>query len=179
MVMRNKAWLAALVCLLPLTGCQTQPPAKPKPKAEKTAPVMGQDVTFIVTQNGKKSWVLHADQATYSADQRVANLVTVKGQTYNAAGKAVAEFTAPAGRYDQADKNITLLNGVTAKSMADKPVTLTAPTLTWKSNQPDATATGGVTVQNPGFGKSTANQCQFSLDFSRIALQGNANTTTQ
>ena len=177
--MRQAVVMAVLLGFLPLTGCQTQPTVKPQPKAVKPAPVIGQDVTFIVTQNGKKSWVLHADQANYSSDQRVANLVTVKGETFNAAGKAVAEFTAPAGRYDQADKNITLLNGVIAKSMGEKPVVLTAPTLIWKSNQPDALATGGITLENPAFGKSTANQCLFALDFSRIDLRGNANTVVQ
>jgi LPS export ABC transporter protein LptC len=160
------------------SGCQNAaPPVTTPPVATAPAPVTGEDVTFIVTQANRKTWMLHAKQATYSADQRLANLVGVNGEAYDSAEKAVARFTAPAGRYDQQSKIITLLNGVTATSVKDKPVVLKAPTLTWRSSSPDAEATGGITLNNQGFGTSTANTCRFSLDFTRIALTGNAITT--
>jgi LPS export ABC transporter protein LptC len=169
-----------LVAIITMTGCRSgEAPRKAMPVPEKATPFVGQDVTFTITQQGKKSWILHAEHVTYSADQRMAELVTVKGQTFRPDGQPVAEFTAPAGQYDQVTKTITLHDGVTAKSLGNKPVVLNAPTLTWTSNAPMAKAKGGVLIQNPGFGKSTADTCEFSLDFNHIALQGNATSTVQ
>jgi LPS export ABC transporter protein LptC len=168
-----------LLVALSVTGCQAPPKPPALPVKTAQTPLTGQDVSFTITEAGKKSWTLHADQVTYSPDQRLANLTGVTGQAYDKAEKPTASFSAPAGRYDQVSKWITLLNGVTAKSVGPKPVTLTAPTLSWKSNTPLATASGGVQINNQAFGKSTANTCQFSLDFTHIQLTGNASTTVQ
>jgi LPS export ABC transporter protein LptC len=178
--MKKTVVLTGLVLLtLSLAGCREAHQKQALPAPEKPAPLTGQDVTFTITQQGKKSWILHAEHVTYTPDQQLAKLSTVKGQTFRPDGQPVAEFTAPVGEYNQATKTITLRDGVTAKSLGPKPVVLTAPTLTWKGNAPMANATGGVVIQNPSFGKSTANTCEFALDFSHIALQGNATSTVQ
>jgi lipopolysaccharide assembly outer membrane protein LptD (OstA) len=117
-----------------------------------------------------------AQQVIYTEDQKQANLQGVTGQAFGPQGKPIAHFAAPAGRYDQQTKHITLLNGVTVTSKGDTPITLKAPMLDWKTNAPEALATGGVTIVNKAFGTSTASRCQFTLDFKRVSLSGNAVT---
>ncbi|MEB3206468.1 MAG: LPS export ABC transporter periplasmic protein LptC [Vampirovibrionales bacterium] len=104
--------------------------------------------------------------------------------------KPLAQFEAAQGEYDQSKKILHLTHGVRiaafggqgesatsgekeASGNGKHPVIM-ADELTWQQSRTMLEAKGHVSVLTPGFGKTTAQRCQFSLDFSRIRLEGDA-----
>lgn len=144
--------------------------------SQKKATMVGQNTSFTVTEGSVKKWKLDAATAIYSEDNSQALLSDVKGEFYNAEGKPIMGFSAPKGKYLTKNNQVTLSDGVIAASKqkpeaGGKGGTLTAPTMHWNANTEWVTATGGVTMTFPE-GKSTAQTCQFTLDFSNISLEG-------
>jgi hypothetical protein len=104
--------------------------------------------------------------------------------------KPLAQFEAAQGAYDQSKKILHLSHGVRIAAFGGKgestplgekeapsngkhPVIM-ADELIWQQSRSMLEAKGHVSVLTPGFGKTTAQRCQFSLDFSKIRLEGDA-----
>ncbi|WP_373533103.1 LPS export ABC transporter periplasmic protein LptC [Vampirovibrio sp.] len=144
--------------------------------AQKNPTMTGKNASFTVTEGNVKKWKLDAATATYSEDNSEALLNDVKGEFYNAEGKPVLAFSAPHGKYLTNNNQVTLSGGVIAASKqkpetGGKGGTLKAPTMSWNAKTELVTATGGVEMTFPE-GKSTAQTCRFTLDFSNISLEG-------
>jgi LPS export ABC transporter protein LptC len=150
---------------------------KQQQEASRKKPTMvGQNASFTVTEGSVKKWKLDAASATYSEDNSEALLKDVKGEFYDAEGKPILEFSAPNGKYLTKNNQVTLSGGVIAASRqkpeaGGKGGTLKAPTMYWNAKTELVTATGGATMTFPE-GKSTAQTCRFTLDFSNISLEG-------
>lgn len=151
----------------------------------QTSPSMtGKNASFTVTEGKVKKWKLEAKTATYSEDNAQADLTVVRGEFYDKTGKPILEFTAPKGKYLTKNNTVTLSGGVVAKSIekegtegskGGKAGELKAPTMTWNTKSDLVHATGGVELNFPQ-GKSTAQTCKFTLDFSNISLEGGVNS---
>lgn len=146
-----------------------------------TDSMTGQNVSFIVTEGKVKKWKLEATQAVYSENKAQATLTEVKGEFYNAAGKPILHFTAPKGVYTSKTNTVTLSGGVVAQSAQSTEEggqggLLKAPTMHWSSQSDWVTANGGAELSFPQ-GKSTAQTCRFTLDFSNISLEGGVSSS--
>jgi LPS export ABC transporter protein LptC len=138
--------------------------------------MVGHTVSFTVTEGAIKKWKIEAAKAVYNKTHTTAQLSDVKGEFYDAAGKPVLQFNAPTGQYTNKNNAVTLSGGVVAKStqqvgQGGKGGQLNAPTMTWSAKTNRVTASGGVELTFPE-GKSTAQVCRFTLDFSNISLEG-------
>ena len=154
----------------------TPPPATTTSKANQDSTMVGQNVSFTVTEGAVKKWKLQATKALYNKTHTTAQLSDVKGEFYDAKGQPVMQFTAPNGNYTNKNNAVVLSGGVVAKSnqqvgQGGKGGQLVAPTMAWDAKTNRVTASGGVELTFPE-GKSTAQVCRFSLDFSNIALEG-------
>ncbi|WP_303672712.1 LPS export ABC transporter periplasmic protein LptC [Vampirovibrio chlorellavorus] len=141
----------------------------------------GQNVSFTVTEGKVKKWKLEALNAVYSENRAQATLKEVKGEFYDAEGKPVLQFSAPEGLYLTKDNTVTLSGGVIANSAqkqenGGKGGQMKAPTMTWSGKSDWVTAKGGAELTFPQ-GKSTAQTCRFTLDFSNIQLEGGVNSS--
>lgn len=156
----------------------------PPPQEETTAEqpsMIGKNVSFTVTEGETKKWKLDAAHAVYNESHTQADLTEVKGEFYNEKGEPVLTFTAPKGQYINKNNAVTLSGGVVAKSVKDsssggKGGTMIAPQMVWSAKTDVVTATGGTELTFPE-GKSTAQTCKFTLDFSNIALEGGVSST--
>lgn len=133
---------------------------------------VGQNVTFTVTEGEHKKWELHVKRAIYFEDHAGADLEGVEGDFFNDAGKAVVHFTAPAGKYLNETKAVTLKGGVIAESTEEDGGKVLAPTMTWSTRSKVVQAQGGVNLTMGDTATSKADQCEFALDFSSIDLRG-------
>jgi len=143
--------------------------------------MVGHNVSFTVTEGAIKKWKLEAGKAIYNKTHTTAQLSDVKGEFYDAKGEPVLQFTAPEGQYVNKNNAVTLSGGVVAKStqqvgQGGKGGQLLAPTMTWNAKTNRVTASGGVELTFPE-GKSTAQVCRFTLDFSNIALEGGVSSS--
>jgi LPS export ABC transporter protein LptC len=141
----------------------------------------GQNVSFVVTEGEIKKWKLQASHAIYNEARTEADLTDVKGEFYDKDGKPVLQFTAPKGHYTNKDNAVTLTGGVVAKStqknlQGGQGGDLTAPQMVWSAKTDNVVASGGIELTFPN-GKSTAQTCRFSLDFSKITLEGGASSS--
>jgi LPS export ABC transporter protein LptC len=141
----------------------------------------GQNVSFIVTEGTIKKWKLTAAHAIYNDNRTAADLTDVKGEFYDKDGKPVLQFAAPKGHYTNQDNAVTLTGGVVAKSTQEnlqggKGGNLIAPQMVWSAKTNNVTASGGIELTFPE-GKSTAQTCRFSLDFSKITLEGGVSSS--
>ena len=160
------------------------PPETHQTKNAEESSMVGQNVSFTVTEGAIKKWKIEALKAIYNKTHTTAQLTDVKGEFYDAKGQPVLQFTAPTGQYLNKNNTVTLTGGVIAKSsqqvgQGGKGGQLIAPTMTWNAKTNGVTASGGVELTFPE-GKSTAQVCRFSLDFSNIVLEGDvaSNITT-
>jgi LPS export ABC transporter protein LptC len=150
----------------------------------------GQNVSFTITQNSHKKWELLAKTANYNNDNTDAVLEGVTGLVYNEVGKPIAQFSAPNGVFKAKQNALNLCNGVQATQVttdspslldvsnptAAKPevMTLTADTMAWRGDSPKVLAQGHVRLNQPKQGVSTADKCQFTMDFNQVTLSGHA-----
>lgn len=144
--------------------------------AQKSPTMTGKNASFTVTEGNVKKWKLDAATAIYSENNSEATLTEVKGEFYNIQGKPILRFNAPQGKYLTKNNKVTLSGGVIAESTqtpdeGGKGGKLVAPTMTWDAKTEVVTASGGVEMTFPE-GKSTAQTCRFTLDFSNISFEG-------
>lgn len=144
--------------------------------AQSRANMTGKNASFTVTEGKVKKWKIDAATAVYSEDNAQADLTDVRGEFYDKDGKPVLQFSAPKGKYLTKNNTVTLTGNVIAKSsqqvgQGGKGGELKAPAMSWNAKSDQVTATGGVELNFPE-GKSTAQTCRFSLDFSNISLEG-------
>jgi len=156
-------------------------PETTKPAQSEDSTMVGHNVSFTVTEGAIKKWKLEAGKAIYNKTHTTAQLSDVKGEFYDAKGEPVLQFTAPEGQYVNKNNAVTLSGGVVAKStqqvgQGGKGGQLLAPTMTWNAKTNRVTASGGVELTFPE-GKSTAQVCRFTLDFSNIALEGGVSSS--
>jgi LPS export ABC transporter protein LptC len=158
------------------------PEASQTQQSEDDTPSMvGKNATFTVTEGETKKWKLTAAKATYNETSTEADLAEVTGEFYNKDGKPVLQFTAPKGHYTNKNNAVTLTGGVVAKStqqvgQGGKGGELKAPKMIWDAKTNHVTASGGIELTFPQ-GKSTAQVCRFTLDFSNISLEGGVNSS--
>lgn len=151
-------------------GDHSPEPAEPT-RTEDPSQVVGQNVSFTVTEGAVKKWKLEAAKAVYSEDRTEAKLSEVKGEFYDQSGAAVLHFTAPKGEYTNKNNAVVLTGGVVAQSTDKDGGELRAPTMAWSAKTNKVVASGGIALTFPQ-GKSTAQTCRFNLDFSNLALEG-------
>ena len=140
--------------------------------------MVGKNVSFTVTEGELKKWKLTAAKAIYNETNTEADLTDVTGEFYDKDGEPVLNFTAPIGHYTNKNNAVTLSGGVVAKStqqvgQGGKGGELKAPKMVWDAKTDRVTASGGIDLTFPQ-GKSTAQVCRFTLDFSNISLEGGA-----
>jgi LPS export ABC transporter protein LptC len=159
---------------LAIWNAERKAPA-PEPTSQQDAAsapeVVGQNVSFIVTEGEVKKWKLDAVQAVYSEDRTEAKLRDIKGEFYSADGKPVLQFTAPQGEYVNKNNAVVLTGGVVAKATSEEGGELHAPKMVWNAKTDRVVASGGIEMRFPQ-GTSTAETCRFTLDFSQLALEG-------
>lgn len=146
------------------------------PEDEANPKVVGENVTFTITEGEVKRWEIKVKKAFYFPDHSGADLLDVYGHLFDDDGEITATFTAPKGVFDQKSQGIDLSGGVVVNGGGDEPATLKAPHLTWSPKKEKISADGGVELTRQGFGVSRADRCQFSMDFDFVALEGNAQT---
>lgn len=134
--------------------------------------MVGENVTFTVTESDHKKWELSVKKAIYFKDRSGATLSGVSGQFFDEQGKVIARFTAPNGRYNTEKKAITLTNGVSVTSNDGSGSGINAPKVVWSSKAENITASGGVHLKLGHTAAIRASQCQFNLDFSKVSLIG-------
>jgi LPS export ABC transporter protein LptC len=139
---------------------------------QEDSTVTGKNVSFVVTEGETKKWKLDASQAFYNDDQSSARLKNVRGEFYDADGKAVMTFSAPEGNYANKNNAVILTGGVTAKSVKEGGGQMQAPKMTWSAKSQNVLAEGGVQMDFGEVGKSQASTARFALDFSVISLEG-------
>lgn len=159
----------------------TPPPETPKALPADSNDMIGSNASFTVTEGEVKKWKLDAKTAVYNENRTEAKLKDVQGEFYDETGKVVLTFAAPQGYYSNKDNAVTLTGGAVAKSTQDmahggKGGELKAPKMVWDSKTSQVTASGGIELTFPQ-GKSIADVCKFTLDFSNISLQGNVSST--
>lgn len=136
--------------------------------------IIGENVTFTITELDRKKWELRVKRAVYDKDRSGARLEEVTGEFYNDEGQPVATFSAPKGKYTNEDKVVTLTHGVTVASIDEKGGKLKAPSMTWSSKSEQVMAEGGVELNMGGYATAKAEKCRFSLDFGSVSLMGSA-----
>lgn len=185
---RNLVFTALLLLILGVgwaiwnAGQKVAPPETTNAtKHHEDSTMVGQNVSFTVTEGAIKKWKLEAAKAVYNKTRTTAQMSIVKGEFYDVKGEPVLQFTAPTGQYTNKNNAVTLSGGVIAKStqqvgQGGKGGLMVAPTMTWSAKTNLVTASGGVELTFPE-GKSTAQVCRFTMDFSKIALEGDVAST--
>jgi LPS export ABC transporter protein LptC len=158
-----------------------RPVKAPETQATQGSQMIGHNVSFTVTEGEVKKWTLVALQAIYNESRTEAHLTGVTGQFYDKDGKPVLQFSAPKGEYLNKNNAVELTGGVIAKSTRDmgaggKGGELHAPKMVWNAKTDQVTASGGIELTFPQ-GKSLAQTCHFTLDFSNIILEGSVTST--
>lgn len=153
-------------------------PDIPDEQAVNPDHMVGTNVSFIVTEGEVKKWKVDAKQATYNESRTEATMTDIVGEFYDEAGQPVLTFTAPAGEYVSQNNKIVLTGGVVVTATDEDGGEMHAPTMNWDAKSPHINASGGVKMIFPQ-GVSRADRCRFSLDFSYVALEGNAATEVQ
>lgn len=139
--------------------------------------VCGQNVTFVVTEGERKKWEILSEKACYYPDKSGAQLTSITGEFFNDASKPVMTFTAPRGKYVNANNEVVLTGGVVAESISENKadnaeIALEAPTMRWSSVSEEVTAEGGVQLVHSIFGQSQAYQARFALDLTNLVMEG-------
>lgn len=163
-------------------------------KDSSNAGLVGENVSFLVTEGETKKWKINAKKALYNDTRTSADLSEVEGEFYNTSGEPVLAFKAPKGHYTNENNAVELTGGVVAKSIAPESQDskgslqakdtgmqngeLKAPKMVWSAKTDRVTASGGVELIFPK-GVSKAETCKFSLDFSFIAFSGHASSVFQ
>jgi len=137
--------------------------------------MLGKQVSFTVTEGTAKKWKLNAAKALYNDTQTDAELSDIDGDFFNPAGKPIMHFTAPKGHYSQKKNEVSLSGGVLLKTLQEEGGLLKAPAMHWDNKSREVLAGGGVELHQ-GKSVSTADQCYFDLNFTKITLQGNVTT---
>lgn len=185
---RPKFWIYGLLVAIVVAGgaslwvAQEQVrQAQTIARTAATAPseMVGEGVTFTITEADRKKWDLLVQRARYFKDRSGALLQGVSGTFYDAQGKPVARFTAPAGKTLNAGKQVRLSGGVNVTAIADADNTLHAESLTWPASDGAVEAQGQVQVKMAGGATSNAQRCVFSLDFSRMRLYGDVRSAVE
>ncbi len=187
---------------------QTSEPVTTDPNASTTSrnsdtTMVGEGVSFVVTEGEIKKWEIRAEQANYYPDDSGADLVNVTGEFFDESGVPILSFKAPEG--STTNKNEVELRGgviitsigkntdeagpdvgdsnATAKTTQEQTTPqdtnpngsrLTAPTVSWNTRSDFVEASGGIHVASQGFAVSKSERCKFSLDFSTVELGGDA-----
>jgi LPS export ABC transporter protein LptC len=152
---------------------------------EAEAGAVGKNVTFTITEAEYKKWDLLVKEARYYPDRTGADLDGVSGKFYNQKGDVMVTFSAPKGVFQGLNKKtgqknvVKLTGGVSVKSEQDQGMNLTANSMTWANKADQVVADGNVVVEYEGFGTSRADRCRFSLDMSKVALEGNTSSNIQ
>lgn len=172
-----------------------------------SANISGEGVSIVVTEGDRKKWTLNAKKILYYQNRNDAKLVGIEGLFFDDAGKPIMRFFAPEGNFINEDNEITLTGGVSAKTYQEemeeaidqeaetseialneepeKPETpepedtveLSAPKMQWSSRSKEVVAEGGVKLSHGIFGASTADKCIFTLDLSKLSMQGRATSS--
>ncbi len=142
--------------------------------AKPLSDITGENVTFTITEKEHKKWELRVKETVYYKDQSGANLIGITGEFYNDKGEPVVSFTAPKGSYVDENKAIVLTDGVTVSSIDENGSSLKAPSITWSTQKDLVYAKGGVELNMGGYALAHAERCEFALDFSTVALLGQA-----
>ncbi|HEY9745047.1 MAG TPA: LPS export ABC transporter periplasmic protein LptC [Oculatellaceae cyanobacterium] len=177
---RNLVAVALLLLLcgagLAIWNAERQEPVVEEVPVSQSPQMIGQNVSFTVTEGEVKKWTLDAVQAVYNEARTEALLEGVQGEFFDPAGKSVLKFTAPKGEWRNKNNEIVLKGGVVATSTQKDGGELRAPTMHWDATDKEVVATGGIELIHQ-HGKSLAQTCRFNLDFSKISLQGNVTST--
>ncbi|MBK8189756.1 MAG: LPS export ABC transporter periplasmic protein LptC [Vampirovibrionales bacterium] len=186
---RPKLWIYGLLALIVAGGAASLWVARVQVKqanqsiqkttAASQSEIIGENVTFTITEADRKKWDLLVQRARYFKDRSGAKLQGVSGTFYDAQGKPVARFQSPAGETLNAGKRVRLTGGVQVKSIDQADNTLISDTLTWPASDGAVEAQGRVRVTMAGGTTSTAQRCHFSLDFSRMTLQGDVRSAVE
>ncbi len=134
--------------------------------------MVGEKVTFTVTESDHKKWELRVEKAVYFTDRTGADLTGVSGDFYDLDGNVIARFVAPTGQYKTETKSVTLTNGVSVTSANGSGSGITAPTVVWSAKSDKVVASGGVRVTLGKHATLRASRCDFDLDFSKVSLMG-------
>lgn len=140
--------------------------------------VIGRNVSFIVTEGEIKKWKIEAVQAIYNDTRTEARLSDVHGEFYDQDGKPVLQFTAPTGEYTNRNNAVVLTGGVVAKSTKKDGGELRAPRMVWDAKSTEVVASGGAEMIF-AMGTSKAQVCRFTLDFSKVFLEGGVTSVIQ
>lgn len=125
---------------------------------------------IVETEEGKKVWELTADNAIYSSKN--ASLTNVKGKFFDENDKVLLTFKAPVGSYVEAKHQLSLDKGALVLH-PDKNISIASKTMSWSNNSKDIIAEGKVKIVKQGFGTSYGDKTTFSVDFSKISIEGN------
>jgi len=134
--------------------------------------MVGENVTFTVTEADHKKWELRVKKAVYYGDRSGATLTDVSGEFFTPNGEIVARFQAPKGDYKDETKAVVLTNGVSVTTVDGSGSGIMAPKVVWSSKSDKVVADGGVRVQLGRHATIRASRCEFNLDFSKVSLLG-------
>jgi LPS export ABC transporter protein LptC len=93
---------------------------------------------------GNLLWEIKSERADYRQDQKIADVVKVKGKFYKE-GKPLIEATADAGVINQASREIILKTNIKAIALKDN-ISLVADNMVWQSDKDLLTATGNLKI---------------------------------
>ncbi|MGE0199893.1 MAG: LPS export ABC transporter periplasmic protein LptC [Candidatus Melainabacteria bacterium] len=140
-------------------------------QAEDEMNMIGKGVSMMVTEGQVKKWKIESDEAIYYPDDTGAELKNVRGEFYDAQGKPVLTFESPTGKMTQKNE-VTLTGGATVATIDDQQSSsLNAQTMNWNTRSTEVLATGNVVLKHPS-GTSRAGRCRFTLDFTKVSLEG-------
>lgn len=166
---------------LALGACSLPHPEVPDaPKTEKVEKKDGERTLAIATEDSvlkrrnEKGEILlsaHSDSSTASLDLKSPGkgdsiLVGVKGELYRK-GVVISRFSAPKGRFLEADKVLWLEGGVMIKS-EERNLTLTARTIRWKESTGLISAEGDVWLKGEEFESGPAPTLVTTPDLERF-----------
>lgn len=135
-----------------------------------TESAQAKNLHIVETEKGKKVWELTADKAVYNNNN--AKLTNVKGKFYNENDKILLTFEAPIGNYIQEKHRLSLNEGALVLH-PEANISIASKTMFWSNQSKDITAEGDVKIIKKGFGTSYGDKTTFSLDFSKISIEGN------
>lgn len=100
-----------------------------------------------VDSEGRLQWEIRAETASVDSRSRTATLVQVEG-TYFHDGEPAVTFAAPKGTFFVATRNMTLTDGVRARTSGGE--TLEAEVVRWDPGRAQIEATGSVVLRQGG-----------------------------
>ncbi len=173
--------LAALA-LLNLAACSLPHPKVPElaPEDKTEAAENGEKPLAIATEDsvmkrrnekGEILLVARSKSSTTSLDLNIpgrgdSHLDGVEGELYRK-GVVISRFTAPKGRFIEADKILWLEGGVTVIS-EEKQITLTAQQIKWRESSGLITAVGSVWLKGETFDSGPAPKLVTTPDLERF-----------